>query len=109
MKNALKKMRLTDSDSQPELTVPLWRDDQAFRKWTDKAQEISQQLQKAESEQRGLKEDVEQAQEAIVEAKSSLILGEGTESAVVTAESHLEILQQKETTLVLETKALAAA
>ncbi len=109
MKNALKKIMLTDTDTQPESIIPQWRDDPEFVKWTDKAREISQQLHQAESEQRGIKEDVEQAQQAIIEAKSSLILGEGTESEVVAAESHLENCQQKKNALGLETKALAAA
>ena len=109
MKNALKKLILTDTDTQPELTIPSWKDDKEFQRWSQKEQEISRQLQVAESEQRHIKEQIEEAQNAVVRAKSALILEEGTQAELEEAESNLTSLLQKEKSLVLEVKALTDA
>jgi len=113
MKNALKKIILTDTDKQTEqgleLNIPLWREDERFIKWTAKEKEISRQLQTAESEQRHVKEQIEDAQRAIVQTKSALILEEGSEAALADAAAHLETLTQKQKALALEVKALTEA
>ena len=56
-----------------------------------------------------IQEDIERAQREIVDAKSSLILEEGTQADVEAAESYLTSLLQKEKTLVLDVKALTEA
>ena len=110
MKNALKKLGLTDTDQQPqEEALPQWKDDPAFTKWTAKSQEISQQLRTAEFEQRHIKEQIEDAQRAIVQAKSAVILEEGSEAALADAAAHLDTLTQKQKALALEVKALTEA
>ena len=74
-----------------------------------KEKEISRQLQAAESEQRHVKEQIEDAQRAIVQAKSALILEEGSEAALADAAAHLDTLTQKQKALALEVKALTEA
>ena len=113
MKNALRKFMPTDTDKQTEqgleVNIPLWREDERFMKWTAKEQEISLQLQTAESEQRHIKEQIEAAQKDIVQAKSALILEEGTKADLEAAESNVATLLQKEKSLELEVKALIEA
>lgn len=53
MKSALKKL-LTDTDTQPEpeFNIPSWKNDPEFTKWSEKSQEITQQLLEAEGQEK---------------------------------------------------------
>jgi len=109
MKNALKKLRLTDTDTQPEAALPSWKDNPEFVRWTTKAQEIARQLQNTKSEQRENQAKMEEGQAAVVQARSAVILEEGNETDLQKAEASLAAILEKDITLTLEAKALDAA
>jgi len=111
MKNALKKIMLTDTDTQsgPKFNIPTWKDDAAFMKWNQKSQEISQQIMEAEAQERYIHEELRQTEEKAIRLKSEVLLGEGSESDLKEAEASVERLLQRKIGNYKEIQALEVA
>ncbi len=108
MKNALKKLRLTDSDLEPSI-IPQWRSDPDYVRWTEKFGEINQQLRETEGQQQQTKEAIQAAEEAVVKIRSEVILEEGNQEDIEVEEANLSNLRQSGESLTLELKALRVA
>jgi hypothetical protein len=99
----------TDKQSESEHTIPNWKADKEFQRWSQKSQEITQQLMESESQERFIHEEIRATEDKVTQIKSEILLGEGSDTDLQQAEASVQNLLQRNINNVQEIKALKLA
>jgi len=102
-------MKTMMTKSQPELSIPNWKNDAELTRWQHKLSEVSTKLSQAESRRNTLTDEIQQTEQALIRVRSKVILGEGSGKDGAHQEKALSSLEAEQKNLGTELEALKMA